>query len=313
MRDHIDLTHAAIHALNEWMYETWTFNYEDRIFATPVITLPIVEKAIEELEWVRRTGRQDRPHPPGAGSGPPRLAFVRVPRVRPLLEGRGGRRHPRVDALLGQRLHPVPERLDRAERDAAFPARLVPVHDRRTPCRSRTRWPRSSATACSPAFPSSGSLPSRPAGSGSAPSSSISATPTRRCRTPSRATRSSSSRRNVYVSPFHEDDLGEIIDVIGADHVLFGSDWPHPEGLAEPRSYADHLPAGLPARRRRQDHGGQPGPHHEGRRAGRRGVVGRTPRCASEAETEPGAAPDRGAEIPVQNQIPGRARVAGRR
>ena len=33
------------------MYETWSFNYEDRIFATPVITLPIVDRAIEELEW----------------------------------------------------------------------------------------------------------------------------------------------------------------------------------------------------------------------------------------------------------------------
>jgi predicted TIM-barrel fold metal-dependent hydrolase len=35
------------------------------------------------------------------------------------------------------------------------------------------------------------------------------------------------------------------MDTIGADHVLFGSDYPHPEGLAEPRSYAEHLPAGL--------------------------------------------------------------------
>ena len=56
MRDDPELTHAAIHSLNEWMYEEWTFNYEDRIFATPVITLPIVEKAIEELEWVLERG-----------------------------------------------------------------------------------------------------------------------------------------------------------------------------------------------------------------------------------------------------------------
>ena len=56
MRDDPELTHAAIHALNEWMYEEWTFNYEDRIFATPVITLPIVERAIEELEWVLERG-----------------------------------------------------------------------------------------------------------------------------------------------------------------------------------------------------------------------------------------------------------------
>jgi predicted TIM-barrel fold metal-dependent hydrolase len=54
-------------------------------------------------------------------------------------------------------------------------------------------------------------------------------------------------QRNVYISPFHEDKLGRLIEAIGADHVLFGSDYPHPEGLAEPCSYVDHLPPGLPA------------------------------------------------------------------
>ncbi|MEZ5165469.1 MAG: hypothetical protein R2695_02895 [Acidimicrobiales bacterium] len=49
-------THAVIHALNEWMFEHWTFNFDDRIFPTPVITLPIVERAIEELEWVLERG-----------------------------------------------------------------------------------------------------------------------------------------------------------------------------------------------------------------------------------------------------------------
>ena len=71
MRDDPELTHAAIHALNEWLYEEWSFNYEDRIFTTPVITLPIVEKAIEELEWVLERGAKTvliRPAPvPGYG------------------------------------------------------------------------------------------------------------------------------------------------------------------------------------------------------------------------------------------------------
>jgi predicted TIM-barrel fold metal-dependent hydrolase len=53
-------------------------------------------------------------------------------------------------------------------------------------------------------------------------------------------------KNNVSISPFHEDDLKGLIDTIGADHVLFGSDFPHPEGLAEPCSYVDHLPSGLP-------------------------------------------------------------------
>jgi predicted TIM-barrel fold metal-dependent hydrolase len=52
-------------------------------------------------------------------------------------------------------------------------------------------------------------------------------------------------KRNVYVSAFHEDDLSEFIDAMGVDHLLFGSDYPHPEGLAEPLSYLDHLPSSM--------------------------------------------------------------------
>ena len=50
MRDDPDLTHAVVHSLNQWIHDEWTFNYHDRIFATPIVTLPIVEKAVEELD-----------------------------------------------------------------------------------------------------------------------------------------------------------------------------------------------------------------------------------------------------------------------
>jgi len=49
----------------------------------------------------------------------------------------------------------------------------------------------------------------------------------------------------VYISPFHEDGIEALAGVLGADHVLFGSDYPHPEGLAEPCSYLDHLPSSM--------------------------------------------------------------------
>ena len=49
-------THAVVHALNQWMHEHWSFNYEGRIFPTPIITLPIVSEAIKELEWVAERG-----------------------------------------------------------------------------------------------------------------------------------------------------------------------------------------------------------------------------------------------------------------
>ncbi|WP_067678744.1 amidohydrolase family protein [Nocardia miyunensis] len=44
-------------------------------------------------------------------------------------------------------------------------------------------------------------------------------------------------REHVWVAPFWEDNLTEVVHHMGADHVLFGSDYPHPEGLAEPRQY----------------------------------------------------------------------------
>jgi predicted TIM-barrel fold metal-dependent hydrolase len=52
-------------------------------------------------------------------------------------------------------------------------------------------------------------------------------------------------KRNIYISPFWEDDPNALIDIMGPDHVLFGSDFPHPEGLADPLSYAEKL-AGQP-------------------------------------------------------------------
>jgi predicted TIM-barrel fold metal-dependent hydrolase len=48
-------------------------------------------------------------------------------------------------------------------------------------------------------------------------------------------------RRHVWVSPFYEDELGELRTLMGADHLLMGSDYPHAEGLAEPASYIKDL------------------------------------------------------------------------
>jgi len=48
-------------------------------------------------------------------------------------------------------------------------------------------------------------------------------------------------RNRIHISPFWEDNLGELADVVGVDRVLFGSDYPHPEGLAQPARYIDVL------------------------------------------------------------------------
>ena len=62
-------------------------------------------------------------------------------------------------------------------------------------------------------------------------------------------------KRQIHVSPFWEEDLGALSEVIGEDRVLFGSDYPHPEGLADPASYVKQL-EGQPEERVRKIMGG---------------------------------------------------------
>ena len=46
---------------------------------------------------------------------------------------------------------------------------------------------------------------------------------------------------HVWVSPFFEDNVLALVERVGASNVLFGSDYPHAEGLAEPISFVDEL------------------------------------------------------------------------
>ncbi|MGZ4714420.1 MAG: amidohydrolase family protein [Acidimicrobiia bacterium] len=48
-------------------------------------------------------------------------------------------------------------------------------------------------------------------------------------------------RRNVWINPFWEDDPYETTELMGSDRVIFGSDWPHIEGMPNPRDYEVEL------------------------------------------------------------------------
>ncbi len=48
-------------------------------------------------------------------------------------------------------------------------------------------------------------------------------------------------RRHVWVNPFWEDDVREVVAYMGADRVIFGSDWPHIEGMPRPLDYVAEL------------------------------------------------------------------------
>ena len=52
-------------------------------------------------------------------------------------------------------------------------------------------------------------------------------------------------KRHFWIAPFldrrHEANVEDLVDVLGADHVLFGSDWPHGEGRDTPRHFEEEL------------------------------------------------------------------------
>ncbi|MCU0267620.1 MAG: amidohydrolase family protein [Acidimicrobiales bacterium] len=48
-------------------------------------------------------------------------------------------------------------------------------------------------------------------------------------------------RRHVWINPFWEDDVHEVLEHVGPERVLFGSDWPHIEGMPAPLDYLREL------------------------------------------------------------------------
>jgi len=49
-------------------------------------------------------------------------------------------------------------------------------------------------------------------------------------------------RRQVWVAPYYEDDMARLKDELGIDRLLFGSDFPHTEGLPEPTDFVKDIP-----------------------------------------------------------------------
>lgn len=240
MKDDPELTHAAIHSLNQWLYEEWQFNYQDRIFTTPVITLPIVEKALEELEWVIERGAKVvlvRPAPVPGFKGPRSFA---LPEFDPFWK-----RCVEADILVA--LHSSDSGYARyANEWLGSSAEMLPFQP--SAFRMLSSWrPIEDAIAsliCLGTFTRFPTLKIAAVENGASwieplqrsmkdlykkmpqdfPEEPIAA-----------------MRRNLHISPFWEEDYSKIAELLGPDRVLYGSDFPHPEGLGNPGHFADDL------------------------------------------------------------------------
>ncbi|HEX4864616.1 MAG TPA: amidohydrolase family protein, partial [Acidimicrobiales bacterium] len=238
-------THAVIHALNQWMHEHWTFNYEDRIFPAPVVTLPIVDRAIEELEWVLERGARVilvRPAPVPGFMGRRSMA---LPEFDPFWE-----RVAEADILVGmhgsdsgyQRYSNEWEGVRSGEflpftgKGSGFATIQFGMHRpivdtvaslighglcnrfptlKVSPVENGSNWVRPLLEELAHAYEMA---------------------PQEFEEDPVEV-----FHRNIYVHPFHEEDPVGLVGLLGPDRVLFGSDYPHPEGMSDPISFVDDL------------------------------------------------------------------------
>ena len=54
--DDPELTSTLVHSFNEWLHDEWTFDYDGRIFATPIVNPCVVDRAVAELDWLLDRG-----------------------------------------------------------------------------------------------------------------------------------------------------------------------------------------------------------------------------------------------------------------
>jgi predicted TIM-barrel fold metal-dependent hydrolase len=247
MRDDPDLCAAAIHALNTWMLDAWPYVYKDRVFSTPIITPGLLDKAIEELDFLVDHGARVilmRPAPAWGYQGPRSFALEEFDPYWSKVE----------EAGLLVVFHAS---------DSGYVRYTNEWEGSRTETQAFAEPQRFSATVRNThrdiqdavtSMITHGALWRHPKlrialienGAGWVPSLLEHLDHTWKTMPHEYQERPSDTfKRHFWMHPFHEEDPRTLVELLGADHIIFGSDYPHVEGLANPVSYIDEL-AGLP-------------------------------------------------------------------
>jgi len=235
-----DLAHGVFRAFNRWAAEDWGLDHRGRIFTAPYITLLDPEQAVAEVEWalaggarvvVMRSGPVVGPNFSRSPADPVYDPFwARLDEAGVLVAYHSGESgYHRYAADWGE----SPEM--EAFRYSPFKALTTghrPIFDTIAALIAHglfARFPNLRVATIESGSDWVGELVPKmtksfkqmPGAWGEDPVETL--------------------RRHVWVSPYYEDDIRGLADVLGADHVLMGSDWPHAEGIAEPADFIHDL------------------------------------------------------------------------
>jgi predicted TIM-barrel fold metal-dependent hydrolase len=243
LKDDPDAVAVAVRAFNEWLHDEWSYDYRGRIFATPVLNPGLVDEGIAELERVIERGAKVVLMRPAAVSGLRGARSPFLPEFDPFWarvqeaglvvalhqsdsgyqdyvnawEGRGGE----MLAFKAQAFASVLDGGSRAIHDALASAVCHGMLHR---------------------FPGV-KLISVENGGDWVPSLLHHLELTyKKMPKEFREHPVETFKRSVWVNPFWEESLADLVTLIGADRICFGSDYPHAEGLEEPLSWIDDMP-----------------------------------------------------------------------
>jgi predicted TIM-barrel fold metal-dependent hydrolase len=234
---------AAFRAFNRWLDEDWGFNYEQRIYGAPYITLVDVDWAVEELQYAleRNVGvvlmrpasvfGAARRRTPGDTAHDEFWDLLDQSGVTLVIHGgdSGYAPYEQIWGLSGEtesfRIPPLKRLLSAS-----------PIHDMMASLMADRLFER---------FPNL-RVATIETGSGwVAPLLSKLRTIAIQVPGVFKADPYELFLDHVSISPFFEDDVMKLVERVGPDRVVFGSDYPHAEGLSDPVSFEKEID-GLP-------------------------------------------------------------------
>ncbi len=247
MADDAEMLYDCFHAFNRWLDDDWGFAYQDRVFAAPYLSMLDVDRAVGELEWVLDRGARVITLRPGPaygrspahpcfdpfwarvneagvlvtyhvydGASPYRDTFRRLwaappeplsPEVGVLESALFGTDNQIMDTLSALILHNLFGRFPNVRvASMELGSFWIPLLLHRLDHAGHLVDRRVTTFG--------GTLSQRP---------------------------SEIFLQHVWISPFPEEDIRSLVGLIGVNHVLMGSDWPHGEGTPQPADYVHAL------------------------------------------------------------------------
>ena len=240
LKDDLQAVVALMRGFNRWIEEDWGFDYKEKIFASPYISLMDIDQAVSELEWCLEKGARTivmRPAPvwtqegqlsPGDPVFDPFWSRVNEAGITTVIHAGDsgyssqgyaedafgssmtGRYRPSIKAFS----------IERAAHDWLITMSMERMY---------TRFPNLRIASVENGADYLDMLFRKLNQQAKKSPSWFDEDPVELF------------RKHVWMNPFWEDNVYEIIELMGADHVIFGSDWPHIEGMPTPLDYLEEI------------------------------------------------------------------------